>query len=86
MFRLPVSKDFGNANLDTGLSCAKVGDIEPTDSSHQTLVGEAGVRASRRFYRVTLLGRELINARGGRPTRVRCAPESDRQRPRRNMS
>ena len=64
MFRLPVSKDFGNANLDTGLSCAKVGDIEPTDSSHQTLVGEVGVRASRRFYRVTLLGRELINALG----------------------
>ena len=64
MFRLPLSKDFGNANLDTGLSCAKAGDIAPTDSSHQTLVGEAGVRASRRFYRVTLLGRELINALG----------------------
>ena len=64
MFRLPLSKDFGNANLDTGLSCAKARDIAPTDSSHQTLVGEAGVRASRRFYRVTLLGRELINALG----------------------
>ena len=79
MFRLPLSKDFGNANLDTGLSCAKVGDIEPTDSSHQTLVGEAGVRASRRFYRVTLLGRELINALGRTTYQSPLCPESDRQ-------